>query len=304
MSIIVMICFARSGGTILNRCLGSLPGTVILSEINPLGGGKGIGPVSYRTIKSQSKNWYGIDLSSDGDNFVESALELEEICRSSDKQLIIRDWTYVNFMSAKENNYDPPQRFLILEALKARCHLVPFAFVRDVIDVYLSIAKHIEMSDFDLNNFSGHYATYVKALIASHMPFFKYEDFISDPENMMKSICESTGLRYSPAYRDFYRFNKVNGDVQFGKTSRGARKKDIRPLPRKSISESQIKALNQCEAMIEANRLLGYPTSYEEREKETLFEKCSDDMRLRFKDISNLLRRLSEKLNKNKKNYQ
>ena len=303
MSIIVLICFARSGGTILNRCLGSLPGTVILSELNPLGGGKGIGPVSYRTIKSQSKNWYGIDLSSDDDHFVESALELEEICRSSDKQLIIRDWTYVNFMSAQENNYHPPNRFLILEALKDHCHLVPFAFVRDAIDVYLSIAKHIEMSDFDLTSFSGHYATYVKALIASHIPLFRYEDFILDPESIMKSICESTGLTYSPAFRDFHEFNKVNGDVQFGKTSRGARKKDLMPLPRKSISESQIKALNQCEAMIEANRLLGYPTSYEEREKETFFEKCSDDMQLRLKYISNLFRRLSEKLNKNKNNH-
>ena len=83
MSIIVMICFARSGGTILNQCLGSLPGVVIMSEVNPLGGGKGKGAESYRTIKSQAKNWYGIDLISDEDNFVECAIELEAFCRKS-----------------------------------------------------------------------------------------------------------------------------------------------------------------------------------------------------------------------------
>jgi len=37
----VMICYARSGGTILNKCLASLTNTVMLSEINPLGGGWG-----------------------------------------------------------------------------------------------------------------------------------------------------------------------------------------------------------------------------------------------------------------------
>ena len=34
----VMLCFARSGGTVLNRCLGCLPDIVIMSEVNPLGG--------------------------------------------------------------------------------------------------------------------------------------------------------------------------------------------------------------------------------------------------------------------------
>ena len=298
-----MVCFARSGGTILNQCLGSLPSAVIMSEVNPLGGGKGIGPKSYRTIKSQAKNWYGIDLGSDDDNFVKSALELEGICRSSNKQLIIRDWTYVNFMPAKENDYVPPQRLLTVEGLQDKCNLMPFAFVRDAIDIYISFLKHIEISDFDPKKFFSHYLRYVKALLDSNISLFRYEYFTLDPENTMKDICESTGLQYSPSFKDFYRFNKVNGDIQFGKSSRGLRKKDIKPLARKTISEDQIKALNQDNKMIQANRLLGYPTSYGERKKENFIEKCSDDIHLHINNASNLLGRISKKLNLIKRNY-
>ncbi|MFX0136860.1 MAG: hypothetical protein ACFFDN_24700, partial [Candidatus Hodarchaeota archaeon] len=34
--IVVMICFARSGGTILNRCLASIPNPVVKPEVNLL----------------------------------------------------------------------------------------------------------------------------------------------------------------------------------------------------------------------------------------------------------------------------
>ena len=77
-------------------------------------------------------------MKSDGNNFVASALELEKICEKDNRQLIIRDWSYINFMPDKENDYNPSQRLLILEALKGKCKLIPFAFVRDAVDIYTS----------------------------------------------------------------------------------------------------------------------------------------------------------------------
>jgi len=62
-SIIVMICFARSGGTILNQCLGSLPNVVMLSEVHPLVENWSSGKVSVPKVKYQTKNCYQIDLS-------------------------------------------------------------------------------------------------------------------------------------------------------------------------------------------------------------------------------------------------
>jgi hypothetical protein len=36
MKIPVIYAYPRSGGTLVNRCLGSIPGNLILSEVNPL----------------------------------------------------------------------------------------------------------------------------------------------------------------------------------------------------------------------------------------------------------------------------
>lgn len=293
MSIIVMICFARSGGSILNQCLGSLPNVVMMSEVNPLGGGAGKGQISYQTIKSQAKNWYSIDLKSDGNNFVASALELEKICEKNNRQLIIRDWSYINFMPDKENNYNPPQRLLILESLKGKCKLIPFAFVRDAIDVWISCCKLISIMKYDLEKFFGYYLNYIKAIIDANIPIFKYEDFTLDPGNIIKNICSYSGLQYSSSYNNFNKFDKINGDVQFGNSSRGIRQNNIKPLLRRIIPRDKIMAINQCAEIIEANSLLGYPPLYESKEAEKFFEKFLDDIYYNIYNILEVLRRFS-----------
>lgn len=288
-----MICFARSGGTILNQCLGSLPNVVIMSEVSPLGGGAGKGQIYYQTIKSQAKNWYGIDLKSDENDFVESTLELEKICEKDNRQLIIRDWSYINFVPIKENNYNPPQRLLILEGLQGKCKLIPFAFVRDAIDIYLSFLKNINIMKCDIEKFFGCYLNYIKALIDANIPIFKYEDFALDPGNIINNICNYSGLRYSASFKNFNTFDKVNGDVQFGNSSRGIRQNKIKPLSRRIIPRDKIVEINQCAKMVEANSLLGYPALYESKEREKVFNKLLDDICFNIYNVLGVSRRLS-----------
>ena len=94
MATVLMECFSRSGGTLLNKIIGSLPNVVMLSEVNPLGGGWGARrEKSYTTPKEQALNWYGIELRAD--DYVESILELNDICDKDNKTLVVRDWPYV-----------------------------------------------------------------------------------------------------------------------------------------------------------------------------------------------------------------
>ncbi len=253
MSVILMICYARSGGTVLNRCLGGLPNTVVMSEVNPLGGGSGKGPVALRTIKQQAKAWYGINLKSDG--FENSAVELNNICKEQQKRLIIRDWPFVNFNPLPNNNQNPPNKLLALETLTEKCELKPFAFVRNAIDVWIS-------RNVSLEEFSGPYLRYVKEILKYEIPILKYEDFCKNPDKTIKSICDYAGLEYSDSYKNYTSFQNVNGDVQVSEHSRGIKQKEIKPLPRRRISRKKIKEV-ECNAdMIQANELLGYSTSY------------------------------------------
>ena len=255
MSVILMLCFARSGGTVLNKCLGSLPNVVMLSEVNPLGGGWGKEDAdSFTTVKAQAKNWYQIDLNSD--DFVESILELEKKCGNSGRHLVIRDWPFINFVPHEYNNWNPANRFLALEELEGKCNVIPFAFIRDSIDVWISRGAPNTEEVFDS------YLLYVKAILKKKIPIFKYEDFCRNPELIIKKICDYSGLEYSDSYQNYASFENVNGDVQINGGSRGMKQGKIKLLPRKPLPKYKIIEVDRCEKMIEANRLLGYQVLY------------------------------------------
>ncbi len=261
MSITVMICFSRSGGTVLNRCLGSLPNVVIMSEVNPVGGGKGSGEVNYSTVKDQAKHWYGIDLKSEG--FTENILELYNYCVDNGKHLIIRDFPYINFVPSPLNNKNASNSFSTLEALNGKVDLKHFAFVRDSIDSWVSFGAKKPRKYF------RYYKKYVQAVIDADMPFFKYEDFCTDTDETMKAICNYAGLEYSESYKNYGSFTTVNGDVGFQDSysntkggSRGLKEDSIKLLPRRRIMFKSIFQLNRNKDMIESNKLFGYPTYY------------------------------------------
>lgn len=256
-----MECFSRSGGTLLNRCLGSLPNVVVMSEVNLIGGGFGSGDIDYSTVKAQSKHWYGIDLSTEG--FVENILELYEHCKSKGLHLIIRDFTYLDFVPSPLNNRNVSNTFMTIDVLKDKVDIKPFAFVRNPIDSWISFGanKHYKYFKF--------YRNYVESIIRYGFPYFKYEDFCTNPEKIIDKICTYTGIDYSESYKNFNSFNTVNGDVAFYNPetnikgdSRGLKEDKITSLPRKRIDYKRIFKVNRNKDMIESNKLLGYPTNY------------------------------------------
>lgn len=257
MPIIVMICFARSGGTILNQCLGSLPNTLIISEVSPLAGNWRKGNIFVGTIKEQAKYWYDIDLKSNG--FVESALELAEICKRDGRMLVIRDWTFGGYLPTKNNLGPTPDRILSLEALENRCEVLPFCFVRDPIDVWLSLTKRMAI---EIKTFFKQYLKYIQDIKVRNITVFKYEDFVRRPEETIRQICQYAGLEFSDSWKNYMSYGKVIGDTVFDPHSRGRKAGTIKMIPRRYLPKKRIIELNRCKEMIRANELLGYPTSY------------------------------------------
>jgi len=254
MSIILMICFARSGGTILNKALASLPNIVMLSEVNPLGGGWGeAGPDSYSTVYEQALHWYGIQLKNK--KFKESIIELNKFCEEHGKKLLIRDWSFVNFVGHEYNNFTPPKRLLTYEEISELNPKI-FVFVRDSIDVWISRGTP------DVEQFFEEYLDYVKAVKNLNVPIFKHENFTRNPRSTLKEICNTLGLEYKDVIETCINYKNVNGDVQIKEGSRGAKQRKIKPLARKIISVENISQLDKCHKMVEANKLLRYPTTY------------------------------------------
>lgn len=264
MSIAVMICYVRSGGTLLNRCLGSLPDVVMMSEVNPKSNDGKVEEKEYRTVKDQAKHWYDIDLKSEG--YEENILELYDYCNKNNKKLIIRDFSFVDFNPCAFNSNVPVNKLYTLELLKDKVETEPFAFTRDSIDACVSwIPLRIKKT----KSFFKLYRNYSEAVVDNGMPLFKYEDFCADPDKVMKEICESVNLNYSDEYKDYGSFYKVNGDINFTDKetkvrggSRGIKQKSIRPLKRKRIPLKRAVQINNNKDMVCANKILGYPASY------------------------------------------
>jgi len=269
MTVILMISFARSGGTILNQCLGSIPGVVMLSEVNPMGGGWGkLKGNSATSVKAQALEWYKIDLQTE--DYLESILELESICEKQGDHLIIREWTYPNYFPHQVNSFDPPDKLLTYEVLNPHCKLIPFVFVRDAIDVWISRG----MPPPDL--FFKRYLKYIEDI--KDIAIYRYEEFCDSPERIIRDICNHTGIPYSESWRDYQNNIFVHGDVQTRVLSRGRRQRDIKPLPRRRIPKQMIEEVNHNIDMKKANDILSYPGSYFGREQESLVEYVKNRM--------------------------
>ncbi|WP_428024389.1 hypothetical protein [Arcobacter sp.] len=248
----IMICYARSGGTILNKCLASLKNTIVISEVNPMGGGWGeLKEKSYTTIKSQALNWFNINIKSNG--FKNELIELIKSC--DNKHIIIRDWSFVNFSSCKENQYNPPSKLLILEESVDIPNKKIFAFVRDSIDVWISRGMP------DTNTFFSEYKNYIDSLIKHNIKIFKYEDFCINPDLFIQNLCGFLEINYSNKWKNFHNYEKVNGDVQL-KDSRAKSSTEISLKKRKIIPIEKIKEVENCKNMCHCNNLLSYSIKY------------------------------------------
>jgi hypothetical protein len=226
----------------------------VLSEVNPAGAsGSETKPVDE--IKRQLSDWYDIDVVGEGFSEV-----IEDAIRHTEDRgmtLIVRDWPHVNFVPSNKNDWSPTNRLLVLEHLPQRCSPVPFAFVRDAIDVMLSRGRLTEESAMEYLNF-------VRAVESQKIPIFKFEDFCQEPASVLAGICDLLGVPIDPQWQSFNEVRDVHGDVSVRGGSRGSRTHGIAPMPRKYVSTSARQWLNSCEAIQEANAILGYPLRYED----------------------------------------
>jgi len=257
----IISCFARSGGTMLNRWLLTSEDVIVLSEVNPAN--EGYGKIQ-QTVKWQAKEWYGIEINKEG--YIDQIIDLYRWCTQHQKYLVIREWPYIDFMPCGLNDQKPVGVCSTYEMLKSKVPVRIIAFVRDSIDVYLSLRDaHPDISDFML-----HYNNYIDYLCKNHIDCVKYEDFCRSPHEVGLSICEK--LLLPPVTNlnvKLERNARLTGDTL---VSRGNVSSDILILNRKYISRTLRNRLNKNIFMKRANEALAYPITYESRDYVSFFE--------------------------------
>jgi hypothetical protein len=280
MTVSFIYCYARSGGTLLNRCLNNLSDLVVLSEVHPIyDTAAGISPAM--SIAWQAREWYGIELASR--DYLSQVCELHEWCTARGKHLVIRDWTFIDFTPNGFNALNPAKTSTSYALLRDVLEVKAIGFIRDAIDVGLSIQANFA-------DFSSAYLDYACYLVEHEVELFRYEDFCHNSVATLARICTALGLPPLDGQTISPDSRRVNGDIGF---SRGNRKNAVAPLKRKYVPSAIRAEIDADAALKECNRLLGYPTGYDSRHVESLQEHLVFTW---LKPLGELKRRVGRKL--------
>ncbi|MBT9313005.1 hypothetical protein [Leptothoe kymatousa] len=249
----VYYAFARSGGTLLNRCLGGISGNIVLSEINPY--------LSVLDIDRQAIDWFDLVSKADyesflGKNYVEKILYLNHCAQATHRRLIIRDWVSVNFLSNVAIGAFPSkvlEQDLYLK--QGGVNPIGIVFSRRAETVLASIKRTFQQfSEISTDDFASAYLSYAAAV--SKFPIFHYEDFCENPSSVLQRICSKLDAFYDPIFVDkFHTYHQCTGDNNPGQEPS---KYHLGMIAVSGQVESELIEYSKNEKIQEANLLLGY----------------------------------------------
>ncbi len=195
---------ARSGGTIISRCLGCMKGIVLLSEIHPYGyQNQLINPLA------QAHEWFKLlkpeDIARVKNNqplpFVDVIELIKQRCDEQNLTLVIRDWSHIDFTGWPHNN-KPAYKLTTAKSLASRFTIVRTATVRHPIDQWLSFRESQSWTgtEFSLDKFLYGYRKFAE--VAVKMGYERYEDFTDKPEMVLEKLCNKLRIPYDPCFKD------------------------------------------------------------------------------------------------------
>lgn len=282
---VLFYSFARSGGTVFSNYMASaLQETIFLSEIPEIFESK---INTYSILYKNSPHFREyltihnldiMDLKQSSEGLIEVFKGLMDHYQSG---LVLRDWTYVSFVSDEVNTVNSLKSSLAYSGAEYSSWS-RFALVRNPIDIWLSIGW------ISLDRFCTIYSRYIEEIERHGVPFYRYEDFVADPDSVLNAIlsrCDLLKVKRS----SFSCLNKsysdsvgscISGDYQLESLSRGYNKK-LTVLPRRWLSRRHRESLAKNKLMKDICEVCGYSSDYESVEHETYL--CHLNRKLRNK---------------------
>lgn len=254
--IAVFYCFARSGGTLINRCLGCIKDNLVLSEVNPHG--------AFLSLDSQALDWLKLVSSDQFKKFHEldytqKIRVLNETASALNQHLIIRDWSTLNFLGNVYWEYFSPSMILEQDLYLSNCGLqVNCAVItRQSACVYESIVRCFpDQSHLNVEEFSESYLAYAKAVC--NYPVIHFEKFCAEPEVQFQKLCGYLSVKYDQSFlTQFHSFNQCTGDNQLSAPSKLRTATEIMVQTEKRDSKTW-QAASTNENCRKADELLGY----------------------------------------------
>jgi len=232
---------ARSGGTLIAKCLGCMDNVVLLSEIHPYGS-------AIHNPLQQAAAWFRLftekellTLSRQSFSFIDAIEIIRQRVEASGRYLVIRDWTHLDFTGIPFLDR-PPYRLTTAELLSNHYHVIQTATVRHPLDQWISLRKLAMFkndSRLQAKDFIRGYFYF--AQFAREMGYLSYEDFTEDADSTIQLICKKLELPFDKNWCEKWStYETITGDNTTPSESRMARHTKITPLPRQNLSNTTV----------------------------------------------------------------
>lgn len=243
---------ARTGGTLVSRCLGAMDSVVLLSEIHPL-------DRQFYNPLQQACDWYGLLKASEvkpaHEDFNSAIRLIYERCTAAGKVLVIRDWAHLDYVGIPFIR-EPAGYSLLAKRLANDFEPVSHCITRHPLQQWLSTARlDVMQGRLDFDQFMSGYLRYAKSAV--EQGFTRYEEFTTAPETALRHIAHALQLKFDPLALARWPDNRrVTGDMSG--TSRGSNLTTIEPLQQRPVDPELLQRCLENTDYRSAATLLGY----------------------------------------------
>ena len=246
---------ARSGGTLIGKCLGCMDHVTLLSEVHPA-------ELGTTNPMMQAHKWFDLLNTKDlsrwkvrPPNMLQFVTLCETRARAKGNQLVLRDWSHLDYIGVPF--VKPGYGFGLADALCDVYEIKTAITTRHPVDQYLSLMQLPIVAQ--KLGFDAYLRGCVRfAEYASEHGFSRYEDFTKDPDGVLKEMCEDLGLVFDAKYVDkWHRYTTITGDTSAG-LGRGSTKKTIQSFGRKPMDDGLLGAFRENADYTRVCELLGY----------------------------------------------
>lgn len=222
--------FACTGGTLISKCVASMPNVQLLSEINPFstihdeGNRRRFAPTDLIKLMKQSTR--GVDAGLIADLFVESLRVIHRDASRHGYRLVLRDHTHSQYCTGSQPLDRPDLRRLLSAGFTLRSVLT----VRHPIQTYLSVVRegwHRHFQPSSLDEYCKRHLAFLDDY--ADVPVVKYEDLLEQPQEVMGRICRILDLPFSDQFPFLFGGFSITGDS--GRKSDVLEPREPKPVP-------------------------------------------------------------------------
>ncbi|MBO6512399.1 MAG: hypothetical protein JJ974_00350 [Phycisphaerales bacterium] len=246
---------ARSGGTLISKCLGCMDDVVLISEIHPAN-------LMVTNPMKQAVEWFKLVPRTQmmawklrkGPTFEQFIWACHTTAQSRNQILVLRDWSHLDYHGVPFAN--PTMGSGLTDALEPMFDVVVTCTVRHPLDQYLSFLGIGGGKRFTRAEYLKGCAEYAKAAVDTG--YVRYEDFTNEPEKHIRLICERLEMPYDEGFLNkWWSYTTITGDT-VKSVGRGNEFKEIRSFKRRSVDEELLKEFRANEDYQKTCELLGY----------------------------------------------